>query len=469
LSYERQRIRLGVPGLDELFASGVPIGSVILVAGYPGAGKTTLASQFVYAGASSGEPSIYVSFVEPRSVFFENALSFGMDFRPLEEKGLFRYYEALNVSDPEALSNLIEDILLQVDSMKARRVVIDSVTTVEQLAKDPTRVREVLHSALYLGLKLRGATSLLIAELPFGAESSQLGPEEFIADGVIIMKYHYVKGKMERYAEIRKMRGTSVEYASMPYTFTARGIEFPPPLRHEALPSGARSERTCRLGELTLRPGMGTLILYDPSVDPLRFSVYYLVAPAVASGLRVRYISYIHSVASMKDLLAACGDLLGDKLGNLSVESHDASLSTVGGAELRAYTSDRDFRPDVVVAEGVHMLRRFMTPSDYLNATYRVLVRRASMGIMTFHLYALPREDAWRAPLSTYYDNVLYLYAKGGKFSLEPLRAWGELAPPEEPVLAGSLKADCRSVLMEELNRCSGPESSRPGRSQGGP
>jgi len=318
LSYERQRVRLGVPGLDELFASGVPIGSVILVAGYPGAGKTTLASQFVYAGASSGEPSIYVSFVEPRSVFIENALSFGMDFRPLEEKGLFRYYEALNVSDPEALSNLIEDVLLQVDSMKARRVVIDSVTTVEQLAKDPTRVREVLHSALYLGLKLRGATSLLIAELPFGAESSQPGPEEFIADGVIIMKYHYVKGKLERYAEIRKMRGTSVEYASMPYTFTARGIEFPPPLRHEALPSGARSERTCRLGELTLRPGMGTLILYDPSVDPLRFSIYYLVAPALASGLRVKYGSYIHSVASIRDLLAACGDLLGDKLNNLS-------------------------------------------------------------------------------------------------------------------------------------------------------
>ncbi|NAZ39125.1 MAG: hypothetical protein GU345_03725, partial [Acidilobus sp.] len=121
------------------------------------------------------------------------------------------------------------------------------------------------------------------------------------------------------------------------------------------------------------------------------------------------------------------------------------------------------------VAEGVHMLRRFMTPSDYLNATYRVLVRRASMGIITFHLYALPRENAWRAPLSTYYDNVLYLYAKGGKLTLEPLRVWGELAPSEEPVLAGSLKADCRSVLMEGLNRCSGPESSRPSRSQGGP
>ncbi|MFP3172752.1 MAG: ATPase domain-containing protein, partial [Acidilobus sp.] len=58
-------------------------GSIILVAGYPGAGKTTLASQFAYAGAASGEPSLYVSFVEPRDDFIDNALSFGMDFRPL--------------------------------------------------------------------------------------------------------------------------------------------------------------------------------------------------------------------------------------------------------------------------------------------------------------------------------------------------------------------------------------------------
>ncbi|MGC9113190.1 RAD55 family ATPase, partial [Acidilobus sp.] len=62
----RQRIFLGVPGLDDMFSEGVPRGSIILVAGYPGAGKTTLASQFAYQGASSGEPSLYVSFVEPR-------------------------------------------------------------------------------------------------------------------------------------------------------------------------------------------------------------------------------------------------------------------------------------------------------------------------------------------------------------------------------------------------------------------
>ncbi|MFP3310120.1 MAG: ATPase domain-containing protein [Acidilobus sp.] len=456
----RQRVLLGVPGLDDLFIEGVPRGSIILVAGYPGAGKTTLASQFAYAGAASGEPSLYVSFVEPRDDFIDNALSFGMDFRPLEGRGAFKYYEALSVSDPEALGDVIEDVLSQVDSMGAKRVVLDSVTAVEQLARDPPRAREIMHSALYLGLKRRGATSLLIAELPFGAEASPIGPEEFIADGVIVLKYRVVKNKLERHAEIRKMRGTNVEYASLPYAFTTRGVELPPPLRPEALPSGARYERACRLGRLTITPGMGTLILYDPSVDPVQFSAYYLVAPAVALGLRTRYSSYIHGATSLRDVLATCGDPLQGKLNNLMVESFEASSMTIGEAELRTYASDRDFRPDLVVVEGIHLLREFNTLDDYTGLVYRTLLRRASMGIMTFHLYASPREGAWDVPLSTYYDNVLYLYVKGDKLVLEPLRVWGELVPPREPVLTGSLEADCRSILMGGVASAPGPEGS---------
>jgi KaiC/GvpD/RAD55 family RecA-like ATPase len=44
---EGGRIRTGVPGLDEILAGGLPEGHLYLVEGDPGAGKTTLALQFL--------------------------------------------------------------------------------------------------------------------------------------------------------------------------------------------------------------------------------------------------------------------------------------------------------------------------------------------------------------------------------------------------------------------------------------
>ncbi|ADL19807.1 ATPase, RecA superfamily [Acidilobus saccharovorans 345-15] len=442
----RQRILLGVPGLDDMFSEGVPRGSIILVAGYPGAGKTTLASQFAYQGASSGEPSLYVSFVEPREDFMANALQFNMDFRPLEGRGLFRYYEALSVSDPEALGDVVEDVLSQADSMGAKRVVIDSVTAVEQLARDPPRAREIMHSALYLGLKRRGATALLISELPVGQEASGLGPEEFIVDGIIVLRYRVVKGKLERYAEVRKMRGTNIGYASLPYAFTGRGVEFAPPLRPEALPSGVKPARRYRLDDLVMPMGTGTLIVYDPSLDPTKFSLWYLAAPALASGLRVKMGSFIHGIASMRDVMEGCGPEVTNRADNLFVESYDASSLTIGEAEIMTYSSDVSFRPDVVIVEGIHLLSEFSERGDYVGLVYRTLLRRASMNISTFHLYASPRDSVWSVPLSGYYDYVFYLSARGNRAILEPLRVWGEPMPSMRPIEV-DLSGGCRPLL----------------------
>ena len=78
----------------------MPRGSIILLAGYPGAGKTTLATQFAYEGVRNGERVLYVSFVEPKEDFYRNSANFGINLTEAESKGLFKYYEALNVSTP---------------------------------------------------------------------------------------------------------------------------------------------------------------------------------------------------------------------------------------------------------------------------------------------------------------------------------------------------------------------------------
>jgi circadian clock protein KaiC len=389
-----------------------------------------------------------VSFVEPKEDFYRNSASFGINLAEAESKGLFKYYEALNVGTPEALSDLIEDLLTQVDSMGASRAVVDSVSALEQLAGDAARVREVLHSAFYVGLKKRGVTSILVAELPFGGEVVGLGPEEFIADGVIIMRYRYVKGKMERYAEIRKTRGSPVSMPYLPYTITQRGVIFPPALELSSLPSGVRPRRSFRFLGLDVAEGSNILIAYDPTLDPLWLSVGLLVAPAARAGLKVSYGSYIHGIASIKHALETC---LGPaELGRVLVEAFDASTLTAADAELQAYEVDRSFSPDIVIAEGINMLAEFIDRPDYTGVVYRALVRRATNNVTTFHLYAVPTQEVWEVPLSSYYDYILYAYPTEDGIGIDVLRAWGQPGPSKRPVRSIRVRYEelsCKSEL----------------------
>ena len=56
---ERDLVKTGIAGLDDILAGGLLRGSVVLVEGTAGTGKTTLGVEFVYRGATAfGEPGL---------------------------------------------------------------------------------------------------------------------------------------------------------------------------------------------------------------------------------------------------------------------------------------------------------------------------------------------------------------------------------------------------------------------------
>src|SRR5687767_5302439 len=57
---------MGVPGLDEVLRGGLPRNRLYLIEGDPGAGKTTLAIQFLLDGARKGEPGLYITLSESK-------------------------------------------------------------------------------------------------------------------------------------------------------------------------------------------------------------------------------------------------------------------------------------------------------------------------------------------------------------------------------------------------------------------
>jgi circadian clock protein KaiC len=85
---ERDRIKTGIKGLDELLLGGVPRGNLIMLQGGPGTGKTTLGVEFVYRGITEfDEPGMIVCFEVSPDKLVRDAASFGWDLRDLERQG----------------------------------------------------------------------------------------------------------------------------------------------------------------------------------------------------------------------------------------------------------------------------------------------------------------------------------------------------------------------------------------------
>jgi len=200
-----ERIPTGIPGLDKLIQGGFIPGSVIMITGSTGTGKTIFGCQFLWAGLQKGEPGIYLTLEEPPEDIKQDAQQFGWDFSKYEKKGIFK----LVYMDPVRLGSATVDIANLVRRFKAKRLVIDSISLIGLAIKDPSLIRRRIYN-LISALKKTGCTTLLISEIPEGSDAlSKYGVEEYVVDGVIVMKYWEIASENFGSIEIRKMRKTA--------------------------------------------------------------------------------------------------------------------------------------------------------------------------------------------------------------------------------------------------------------------
>lgn len=74
---EQTRLTTGIAGLDDILEGGLPSGHLYLIEGDPGTGKTTMALQFLLAGAAQGESVLYVTLSESEKELNSGAESHG--------------------------------------------------------------------------------------------------------------------------------------------------------------------------------------------------------------------------------------------------------------------------------------------------------------------------------------------------------------------------------------------------------
>ncbi|WP_437978559.1 ATPase domain-containing protein [Sorangium sp. So ce295] len=201
------RLRTGISRLDELLGDGIPRGSTLLIAGVAGTGKTVLSLEFIYRGAKAGEKGIFFSFEESEARLRATARGLGWDLDAEIERGMV---EIVFIPQPDIL---VEGHLLMLSErilgMKARRVVVDSVSVFLHKVRDPQIDREkvfqlasVIHNAQAVGF--------LATDIPYGTNQiSRFGVEETVVDGVILLSSTEEGLERQRYIEIYKLRNTA--------------------------------------------------------------------------------------------------------------------------------------------------------------------------------------------------------------------------------------------------------------------
>jgi len=107
-------------------------------------------------------------------------------------------------------------------------LVIDSFSAMAQAFKEPIEARSILHNVLGKIVRRLGCTTILIVEVPIGAEKIGISVEEFVADGVIILKREYHDDRLIREIEIKKLRGTRFERQKFLFTLHKGFRVFPP-------------------------------------------------------------------------------------------------------------------------------------------------------------------------------------------------------------------------------------------------
>src|SRR5580698_7050734 len=142
------RLSTGIPGLDNILGGGLTPNRLYLVEGSPGAGKTTLALQFLLQGVEVGESVLYLTLSETRSELLAAAATHGWDLAGVtivelvSDEGLAPQFEQSVLHPAEVeLGETVKNVIKQVDVARPSRIVVDSLSELRLLSQSPLRYR----------------------------------------------------------------------------------------------------------------------------------------------------------------------------------------------------------------------------------------------------------------------------------------------------------------------------------------
>lgn len=222
------RIQTGIPGLDGLIQGGLQPGDFVLLVGGIGTGKTIFSSEFAYQGAKNlNQPAVYATFEEDVNSLRRNMLKFDIDFQALEDTKKVRLLD-LEALEGRGMGSNLETILSAIDEVKAKRLVIDSLTAFLSGSSGKFDYSFLMH-LIYKTLKREKITTFMTVSRFEGPSEYSQGLEQFVADGVFEIE-NYLADNMELKTRfmVRKLRGAEHSRKYHTVVFSSKGIEILP-------------------------------------------------------------------------------------------------------------------------------------------------------------------------------------------------------------------------------------------------
>jgi circadian clock protein KaiC len=425
----------GIESLDTVLGGGIPSGSLILLVGVSGTGKTLLAQQLCFNRASRGVGrALYFSTLsEPHSKLV----------RQLQP---FRFYDSRLLGDSVTLLALqdflkqgveatAEAIVRTARQQRASLVCLDGYRAIEAISQSELAARQFLYQ-LSSQLHLLGTTAVVTLERAAN-EPDEYGAYS-IADGVIVCHYDVVGVRHRRKVEIRKLRMMAHLHGLHTYRIDTDGWTVFPRIE-ELVPAETTHIRTAgpverlgfgipefdRLMDRGLPAGSTTLVVGEPASGKTLLSLHWLHEglrsgePALFLGFDERREQLLEKADSFGLALAE-----GEQNGLLSIRTFAPVENEPDeiGAAIRQAVATRGVRR--LVIDGVFDLERAIASEDrgrdYFGALTTFLRAASVTSCMTKTVNNLGTDqiDFSETPVSLVAENLLWLRQRrvGGTF-----------------------------------------------------
>ncbi|HUQ74890.1 MAG TPA: ATPase domain-containing protein [Burkholderiales bacterium] len=420
-------VATGIPGFDDIVGGGLTPQRLYVIEGDPGAGKTTLALQFMLEGVRLRESVLYVTLSETRQELEGVAQSHGWSLEGIHVHDLLPSQETLmpdghtrmfHPSEVE-LSDTTRGILEEIEKRKPKRVVFDSLSELRMLAQNPLRYRRQI-LALKQFFVGRDCTVLLLDDRTAEISDRQL---HSIAHGVVSMDHlvqHY--GAERRRLRVMKMRGKHFRGGWHDFIIRRGGLDVFPrlvasehhtPFNAEPLRSGNAGLDQMLGGGLDR--GTSMLIMGPAGAGKSSFAVQYAVA-AAQRGEHAAVFCFDESRATLFQRTAGLGIDLKRQYdaGRVRLQQVDPAELSPGEFAHVIKRTVQTHKSRVVVIDSLNGYLNAMPEERFLQIhLHELLTYLGQQGVVTFVVMAQHGliGSAMHSPVDASYiaDSVLVL------------------------------------------------------------
>lgn len=416
-------VSTGNASLDRILGGGFSPGSLVVIAGPPGTGKTILAQQIAFSNATEDHPALYyttlsephsklVRHLEPFDFFDRDALGKRVDFLHVTEllqgKG----------GREDGLEALVEEIVEQAFERQPSFVVLDSAKAIHHFA-DPDRLREVVFS---LANRVAHTGSVLVLVGEYTEDEFEEAPEFAVADGIVQVAVSRDGPVDRRWLRVVKLRGRDFLGGQHTFRISPEGYNIFPRLETIAPTRSPVVEGRHPFGLETLDemsrgglPSGQSTVVMGPSGSGKTILASTWAAEGLRQGDRVLYLSLEETVEELRSKAASfeLGFEEGVERGDLElmfVPPMELEVDEVGGRMMRCL---QELEPARVVIDGLGDLipeaKRATRFPSYLWALTSMLREHGASVVFTYEITALGGGQARLDALSYLFHNVFVL------------------------------------------------------------